>query len=184
MGFQGRHTNQKKRVSDPTSTFFFRFLKFELILCFPFRERNRSDQLPVFLHMHENEQGSFTSHSTVGRKKTKKPFIYITMTKDMWESYIGKIMYILSYLNFGHIINLKAYFNVKRIWILYFCVERGKKKKKTTYLCNATLSSVLLIKPNEQYLQVFISYPPQISLETHKKILLWKAETAWKWGRS
>lgn len=63
---------------------FFRPLKFELVSSFPFRERNRSDKLPVFLHMHGNEQGNFTSHSAFGRKKNKAAlYIYITMTEDI-----------------------------------------------------------------------------------------------------
>jgi len=57
---------------------FLRPLKFELV-----SRKEMSDKLPVFLHMHENEQGNFMSHSAVKREKTKKPFICITMTEDI-----------------------------------------------------------------------------------------------------
>lgn len=68
--FQGRYLRQGERVYDPSFT-FFRHLKFEVFSYFPFRTRNRSDKLLVFLHMHENEQGNFTSHNAARMKKPK-----------------------------------------------------------------------------------------------------------------
>lgn len=68
MGFQ-EDMQAREREHLILLQYFFIPLKFELVSCLPFRERNRSDKLPVFLHMYENEQGNFTSQSAVGRKK-------------------------------------------------------------------------------------------------------------------
>lgn len=91
-------------------------------------------------------------------------------------------MYSLTVLFWAHIpISLKASVNVKTIWVLYFlCSKDGRKRKN---LSNATWSSVLLIEPNEQHLQVFTYFLPW-TLETYDKILLWDAKPSWKWERS
>lgn len=94
-------------------------------------------------------------------------------------------MYSLTVLFWTHIlIFLKASVNVRRIWVLYFGVVKMEEKGKNTNLSNSIWSSVLLIKLNEQHLQVFTSFPPWTSLETYDKILLWDAKLTWKWERN
>lgn len=65
-------------------------------------------------------------------------------------------MYSLTVLFQEHnLIFLKASINVKSIWVLYFCVTKMEEKGKL--LTNATCSSVLLIKPNDQRIHYLFS---------------------------
>lgn len=180
MRLQGTYLSLGKSASDPTLTFLG---SLDLSLSHTFllaEEIGQTNCLSFCICM---KMSKVTSHPTVLQEwKTKETtFLYNHDWRHMQSLYWKDNMYSLTVLFWAHIlIFLKASVNVKRILVLYFCAVKIEEKGKPTYLWNATWSSVLLIKLNEQHLQVFTYFPPWTSLETYEKNLFWDAKPSWK----